>query len=70
MEFSKLIPDPHAPYQEMYVTLFKAVTAALCMMGDGEIMKARAILARLSRRRRTYILRRTKMGEAPAIGAV
>ena len=46
MEFSKLIPDPHAPYQEMYVTLFKAVTAALCMMGDGEIMKARAILAR------------------------
>lgn len=46
MEFSKLIPDPSAPYQEMYVTLFKAVTAALCMMGDGEIMRARAILAR------------------------
>lgn len=46
MEFSKLGPDPNAPYQEMYVTLFKAVTAALCMMEDGEIMKARAILVR------------------------
>lgn len=46
MEFLKPIPDPSAPYQEMYVTLFKAVTAALCMMGDGEIMKARAIRAR------------------------
>lgn len=30
----------------MYVTLFKAVTAALCMMEDGEIMKARAMLVR------------------------
>lgn len=46
MEFSKPSPDPNAPYQEMYVTLFKAVTAALYMMGDGEMMKARAILAR------------------------
>lgn len=46
MEFLKPGPDPKAPYQEMYVTLFKAVTAALCMMEDGEIMKARAMLVR------------------------
>ena len=30
----------------MYVTLFKAVTAALCMMEDGELMKARGVLVR------------------------
>ena len=46
MKFLKPGPDPKAPYQEMYVTLFKAVTAALCMMEDGEIMKARAMLVR------------------------
>ena len=40
MEFLKPIPDPSAPYQEMYVTLFKAVTAALWMM------KARGVLVR------------------------
>jgi len=28
----------------MYITLFKAVTAALSMMEDNEIMKARAVL--------------------------
>lgn len=39
-------PDPHAPYQKMYVTLFKAVTAALYMMEDGEFMNARAVLIR------------------------
>lgn len=39
-------PTPHAPYQKMYVTLFKAVTAALYMMEDNEIMKARAVLVR------------------------
>lgn len=46
MEIQKSHADPKAPYQEMYVTLFKAVTAALCMMEDGEIMKARAMLVR------------------------
>ena len=46
MKFLKLGPDPRAPYQQMYVTLFKAVTAALYMLEDGEIMKARAILVR------------------------
>ena len=40
MEFSKPGPDPNAPYQKMYVTLFKAVTAALWMM------KARGMLVR------------------------
>lgn len=39
-------PDPHASYQKMYVTLFKAITAALYMMEDGEIMNARAVLVR------------------------
>lgn len=39
-----LKPDPNAPYQKMYVTLFKAVTAALYMMEDGEFIKARAVL--------------------------
>lgn len=33
-------------YQKMYVTLFKAITAALYMMQDGEIMKARGLLVR------------------------
>lgn len=46
MDIPKPIPDPHAPYQRMYVTLFKAVTAALYMMEDGEIMKARGVLVR------------------------
>lgn len=44
MEFSELNPD--IPYQKMYVTLFKAVTAALYMMEDNEIIKARAVLVR------------------------
>lgn len=44
MEIQKLTPDAKAPYQKMYVTLFKAVTAALYMMEDGEWMKARALL--------------------------
>ena len=46
IEFSKLGPDPNAPYQKMYVTLFKAVTAALYMMEDGEVMKTRRVLVR------------------------
>lgn len=46
MEFSKLGADPNAPYQEMYIKLFKAVTAALWMMEDGEVMKARGVLVR------------------------
>lgn len=62
MEFSKLIPDPHAPHQEMYVTLFKAVTAALCMMGDGEIMKARAILARAQQETENLYIEADKNG--------
>lgn len=62
MEFSKPIPDPSAPYQEMYVTLFKAVTAALCMMGDGEIMKARAILARAQQETENLYIEADKNG--------
>ena len=31
-------------YKQMYVTLFKAVTAALYMIEDNEIMKARALM--------------------------
>lgn len=46
MDFQKPVPDPAVPYQNMYVTLFKAVTAALYMMEDGEFMKARAALVR------------------------
>ncbi len=41
-----LKPDPNAPYQKMYVTLFKAATAALYMMEKGEFMNARAVLIR------------------------
>lgn len=46
MEIPKSIPDPHAPYQQMYITLFKAITAALYMLEDNEIMKARTVLVR------------------------
>lgn len=46
MDIPNLPPDPNAPYQNMYVTLFKAITAALSMMEDGEIMKARGLLVR------------------------
>lgn len=46
MIFQNPKPDPHAPYQKMYVSLFKAVTAALYMMEDNEIIKARAVLVR------------------------
>lgn len=44
MEIKGMSPDPHAPYQKMYVTLFNAVTTALNMMEDGEFMKARSAL--------------------------
>lgn len=44
MEFPELNPD--IPYQKMYVTLFKAVTAALGMMEDGEFVKAHVLLIR------------------------
>ena len=44
MEFQKLPPDPHTPYQKMYATLFKAVTAALRMMEQKEFLLARSIL--------------------------
>ena len=46
MEFQRPGPDPNAPYSKMYVTLFKAITAALYMMEDGEFIKARAVLIR------------------------
>lgn len=46
IDILKLGPDLDAPYQKMYVTLFKAVTAALWMMEDGEVMKARGVLVR------------------------
>lgn len=46
MDIKKIAPDPNAPYQKMYVTLFKAITAALYMMEDGEVMKARGVLVR------------------------
>ena len=46
MEIQKLPADSTAPYQQMYVTLFKAITAALYMMEDGEVMKARGVLVR------------------------
>lgn len=44
MDFQKLGPGPNVPYQKMYVTLFKAVTAALNMMEGSEWIKARALL--------------------------
>ena len=46
MDIPKPRPDPTAPYQKMYVTLFKAITAALYMIEDGEVMKARGVLVR------------------------
>lgn len=46
MDIEKITPDPKAPYQKMYTTLFKAITAALYMMEDGEAMKARGVLVR------------------------
>lgn len=46
MDIPKSKPDPYAPYQKMYTTLFKAITAALYMMEDGEVMKARGLLVR------------------------
>lgn len=56
MEFLKSDPDPIAPYQKMYTTLFKAITAALYMMEDNGIMKARALLMQAQREtERLYI---------------
>ena len=49
MDTPKSTPDPNAPYQKMYTTLFKAVTAALYMMEDNELMKARAVLIQAQR---------------------
>lgn len=49
MEIQRLDPNPSVPYQKMYITLFKAVTAALYMIEDNEIMKARALLIQAQR---------------------
>lgn len=49
MDIPKSTPDPHAPYQKMYVTLFNAVTTALDMMEDGKFMKARTVLIKAQR---------------------
>lgn len=46
VDIPKLPPDPHAPYQKMYVTLFKAITASLIMLERGEFMLARTILVK------------------------
>ena len=46
MNIQRAETDPNAPYQKMYTTLFKAVTAALYMMEDSEFTKARAVLVR------------------------
>ena len=46
MEFPKLGPDPKAPYQKMYVKLFKGITGALELMDKGEFMLARGLLVR------------------------
>lgn len=65
MKFLKLGPDPRAPYQQMYVTLFKAVTAALYMLEDGEIMKARAILVRAQQNTENLYIEGKDDGNAP-----
>lgn len=44
MKIQRPQPTPNAPYQKMYVTLFKAITASLDMMENGEFMNARAVL--------------------------
>ena len=49
MDVIKLVPAPDAPYQKMYVTLFRAVKTALDMMGDGEVIKARSLLIQAQR---------------------
>lgn len=46
MKIQKIGPAPDAPYQEMYLTLFRAVTAALGMMENGEFVKAHVLLIR------------------------
>ena len=40
----------------MYMTLFKAVTAALYMMEDGEFMNARAVLVRAQQETETLYI--------------
>ena len=37
---------PNVPYQKMYTTLFNAVTTALDLIEEHEVMKARALLMR------------------------
>ena len=44
MELPKLPADLNAPYQKMYIKLFKAVTGALELMNDGEFLLAREFL--------------------------
>ena len=58
MNFQK--PDPSVPYQKMYVTLFKAVTAALYMMEDNEVMKARAALVQAQQEAEELYIRGTE----------
>ncbi len=42
-------PDSTAPYQTMYIALSKAVSAALYMLEDNEVMKARVVLTQIQR---------------------
>ena len=37
---------PSVPYQKMYTTLFNAITDALCLIDDGNLVAAKALLKR------------------------
>lgn len=49
MKVRSIGSDPSVPYQKMYVTLFRAITTALDMMEDGEVIKARILLIQAQR---------------------
>jgi len=49
MKIIKLSSDFATPYQTMYITLSKAITAALYMLEDNEILRAQAVLTQAQR---------------------
>ena len=46
MDISVLELTPNVPYRKMYATLFNAITNALCLMDEGDLRGAKALLKR------------------------
>lgn len=67
MELPKLPADLNAPYQKMYIKLFKAVTGALELMNAGEFLLARGFLVSAQQETEELYIEADRKKEAPPI---